>query len=178
VAAGSTVQAGLAEAHTSAAGALISGDDQRSPNRDAGGRCTTARVRLVLVLEGMRASLTQWHYPSSGPYGASQSLSSCHPPDVSCLLLPSAPEPSCPSTPLLPKINYPFEKGAISPRFRGEHVLRRYPTGEERCIACKLCEAVCPAQVGRHMDRARGEGQGLGGGRGEWGWRLWDGAPC
>jgi NAD-dependent dihydropyrimidine dehydrogenase PreA subunit len=46
------------------------------------------------------------------------------------------------------QINYPFEKGAISPRFRGEHVLRRYPTGEERCIACKLCEAVCPAQVG------------------------------
>jgi NADH-quinone oxidoreductase subunit I len=33
------------------------------------------------------------------------------------------------------------------PRFRGEHVLRRYPTGEERCIACKLCEAVCPAQA-------------------------------
>lgn len=45
------------------------------------------------------------------------------------------------------QINYPFEKGAVSPRFRGEHVLRRYPTGEERCIACKLCEAVCPAQV-------------------------------
>ena len=44
-------------------------------------------------------------------------------------------------------INYPFEKGPLSPRFRGEHVLRRYPTGEERCIACKLCEAVCPAQV-------------------------------
>jgi len=42
-------------------------------------------------------------------------------------------------------INYPFEKGPISPRFRGEHALRRYPTGEERCIACKLCEAVCPA---------------------------------
>jgi NADH-quinone oxidoreductase subunit I len=42
-------------------------------------------------------------------------------------------------------INYPFEKGAISPRFRGEHALRRYPNGEERCIACKLCEAVCPA---------------------------------
>ncbi len=40
------------------------------------------------------------------------------------------------------QINYPFEKGPISPRFRGEHVLRRYPTGEERCIACKLCEAV------------------------------------
>ena len=37
---------------------------------------------------------------------------------------------------------YPFEKGQVSPRFRGEHVLRRYPTGEERCIACKLCEAV------------------------------------
>ena len=42
-------------------------------------------------------------------------------------------------------INYPYEKGPISPRFRGEHVLRRYPNGEERCIACKLCEAICPA---------------------------------
>jgi len=42
-------------------------------------------------------------------------------------------------------INYPFEKGPISPRFRGQHALRRYPNGEERCIACKLCEAVCPA---------------------------------
>ena len=42
-------------------------------------------------------------------------------------------------------IYYPFEKGPIGPRFRGEHALRRYPTGEERCIACKLCEAVCPA---------------------------------
>jgi NADH-quinone oxidoreductase subunit I len=44
-------------------------------------------------------------------------------------------------------IQYPFEKGEISPRFRGEHALRRYPNGEERCIACKLCEAVCPAQA-------------------------------
>jgi len=44
-------------------------------------------------------------------------------------------------------INYPYEKGSISPRFRGEHALRRYPSGEERCIACKLCEAVCPAQA-------------------------------
>jgi NADH-quinone oxidoreductase subunit I len=42
-------------------------------------------------------------------------------------------------------LNYPFEKGPISPRFRGEHALRRYPNGEERCIACKLCEAICPA---------------------------------
>lgn len=75
---------------------------------------------------------------------------------------------------LAPKatINYPFEKAAISTRFRGEHALRRYPTGEERCvaglllscwlhcrltgrfvfvlrrcIACKLCEAICPAQA-------------------------------
>jgi len=46
-----------------------------------------------------------------------------------------------------PTINYPFEKGQISPRFRGEHALRRYPNGEERCIACKLCEAICPAQA-------------------------------
>ena len=44
-------------------------------------------------------------------------------------------------------LNYPFEKGQISPRFRGEHALRRYSTGEERCIACKLCEAICPAQA-------------------------------
>jgi NADH-quinone oxidoreductase subunit I len=42
-------------------------------------------------------------------------------------------------------INYPYQKGPLSPRFRGEHALRRYPNGEERCIACKLCEAVCPA---------------------------------
>ena len=44
-------------------------------------------------------------------------------------------------------VNYPFEKGPISPRMRGEHALRRYPNGEERCIACKLCEAICPAQA-------------------------------
>src|SRR6202044_1387250 len=44
-------------------------------------------------------------------------------------------------------INYPFEKNPTSPRFKGEHALRRYPNGEERCIACKLCEAVCPAQA-------------------------------
>mgnify|MGYP002629217854 FL=1 len=44
-------------------------------------------------------------------------------------------------------LDYPYEKGPLSPRFRGEHALRRYPNGEERCIACKLCEAVCPAQA-------------------------------
>ena len=44
-------------------------------------------------------------------------------------------------------LNYPDEKGPLSPRFRGEHALRRYPNGEERCIACKLCEAICPAQA-------------------------------
>ena len=44
-------------------------------------------------------------------------------------------------------INYPFERNPMSPRFRGEHALRRYPNGEERCIACKLCEAICPAQA-------------------------------
>jgi len=42
-------------------------------------------------------------------------------------------------------IQYPDEKTPMSPRFRGLHALRRYPNGEERCIACKLCEAVCPA---------------------------------
>ena len=41
-------------------------------------------------------------------------------------------------------LNYPHEKGPLSARFRGEHALRRYPNGEERCIACKLCEAICP----------------------------------
>lgn len=44
-------------------------------------------------------------------------------------------------------INYPFEKNHHSIRFKGEHALRRYESGEERCIACKLCEAICPAQV-------------------------------
>lgn len=42
-------------------------------------------------------------------------------------------------------IQYPEEKTPVSPRFRGLHALRKYPNGEERCIACKLCEAVCPA---------------------------------
>lgn len=44
-------------------------------------------------------------------------------------------------------VQYPEEKTPYSPRFRGLHALRRYPNGEERCIACKLCEAVCPAQA-------------------------------
>lgn len=44
-------------------------------------------------------------------------------------------------------LNYPYEKSPISPRFKGEHALRRYANGEERCIACKLCEAICPAQA-------------------------------
>ncbi len=44
-------------------------------------------------------------------------------------------------------LNYPYEKGPLSTRFRGEHALRRYANGEERCIACKLCEAICPAQA-------------------------------
>jgi NADH-quinone oxidoreductase subunit I len=44
-------------------------------------------------------------------------------------------------------LNYPHEKSPLSPRFRGEHAQRRYPNGEERCIACKLCEAICPAQA-------------------------------
>jgi NADH-quinone oxidoreductase subunit I len=42
-------------------------------------------------------------------------------------------------------VRYPEERTPMSPRFRGLHALRRYPNGEERCIACKLCEAVCPA---------------------------------
>ena len=55
-------------------------------------------------------------------------------------------------------INYPFEKGKISPRARGEHALRRYPNGEERCIACKLCEAVCPAQAITIESKERSDG--------------------
>ena len=55
-------------------------------------------------------------------------------------------------------INYPYEKGKLSPRFRGEHALRRYPNGEERCIACKLCEAVCPAQAITIESAAREDG--------------------
>lgn len=61
---------------------------------------------------------------------------------------------------LRPKVtlNYPFEKGALSVRFRGEHVLRRYSFGEECCIACKLCEAVCPAQAITIENEARLDG--------------------
>ena len=44
-------------------------------------------------------------------------------------------------------LNYPYEKGPLLVRFRGEHALRRYANGEERCIACKLCEATCPAEA-------------------------------
>jgi len=56
-------------------------------------------------------------------------------------------------------VNYPYEKGPLSPRFRGEHALRRYPTGEERCIACKLCEAICPAQAITIEAEPRADGQ-------------------
>ncbi|KZO98108.1 NADH-quinone oxidoreductase [Calocera viscosa TUFC12733] len=55
-------------------------------------------------------------------------------------------------------IMYPFEKGPISPRFRGEHALRRYSNGEERCIACKLCEAICPALAITIESEAREDG--------------------
>ena len=55
-------------------------------------------------------------------------------------------------------IMYPFERGPQSPRFRGEHALRRYPNGEERCIACKLCEAICPAQAIYIEAEARADG--------------------
>ena len=55
-------------------------------------------------------------------------------------------------------INYPNEKAPISPRFRGEHALRRYPNGEERCIACKLCEAVCPAMAIKIESEQRADG--------------------
>src|SRR6187399_254799 len=57
-----------------------------------------------------------------------------------------------------PTLNYPFEKGPISPRFRGLHALRRYPNGEERCIACKLCEVVCPALAITIESEAREDG--------------------
>jgi NADH-quinone oxidoreductase subunit I len=55
-------------------------------------------------------------------------------------------------------LNYPYQKGPLSPRFRGEHALRRYPNGEERCIACKLCEAICPAQAITIEAEPRGDG--------------------
>src|SRR4026209_1069622 len=48
-------------------------------------------------------------------------------------------------------VQFPEEKTRMSPRFRGLHALRRYPNGEERCIACKLCEAICPA-LAIHID--------------------------
>ena len=55
-------------------------------------------------------------------------------------------------------MQYPHERNPQSPRFRGEHALRRYPNGEERCIACKLCEAICPAQAITIEAEARDDG--------------------
>lgn len=55
-------------------------------------------------------------------------------------------------------IFYPYQKGATSSRFRGEHALRRYKNGEERCIACKLCEAICPAQAIYIESKSRNDG--------------------
>ncbi len=56
-------------------------------------------------------------------------------------------------------VMYPEEKTPQSPRFRGLHALRRYPNGEERCIACKLCEAVCPALAITIDSEEREDGQ-------------------
>ncbi|MHB8534489.1 MAG: NADH-quinone oxidoreductase subunit NuoI [Sulfuricaulis sp.] len=55
-------------------------------------------------------------------------------------------------------IQYPEERTPMSPRFRGLHALRRYPNGEERCIACKLCEAVCPAAAITIESEVRADG--------------------
>jgi len=55
-------------------------------------------------------------------------------------------------------VQYPDEKTPMSPRFRGLHALRRYPNGEERCIACKLCEAVCPALAIKIESEVRSDG--------------------
>ena len=55
-------------------------------------------------------------------------------------------------------VQYPEEKTPMSPRFRGLHALRRYPNGEERCIACKLCEAVCPALAIKIDSELRADG--------------------
>lgn len=55
-------------------------------------------------------------------------------------------------------VQYPEERAPQSPRFRGLHALRRYPNGEERCIACKLCEAVCPALAITIESQSRGDG--------------------
>ena len=55
-------------------------------------------------------------------------------------------------------LSYPEQKAPVSPRFRGLHALRRYPNGEERCIACKLCEAVCPALAITIDAEPRGDG--------------------
>jgi NADH-quinone oxidoreductase subunit I len=55
-------------------------------------------------------------------------------------------------------VQYPEERAPASPRFRGLHALRRYPNGEERCIACKLCEAVCPAMAITIESESRADG--------------------
>ena len=59
-------------------------------------------------------------------------------------------------------LQYPEEKTPLSPRFRGLHALRRYPNGEERCIACKLCEVVCPALAITIESEEREDGSQIG----------------
>jgi NADH-quinone oxidoreductase chain I len=56
-------------------------------------------------------------------------------------------------------VNYPYEKSGLSTRFRGEHALRRYDDSEERCISCKLCEAICPAQAITIEGQVREDGE-------------------
>ena len=91
---------------------------------------------MTELMRGMYVVLEQFFRPPYVPIFRRDSLCDCKRYLVGMILI------QCSYT-----ILYPFEKGPISPRFRGEHALRRYPTGEERCIACKLCEAVCPAQA-------------------------------
>lgn len=96
--------------------------------------------KKVTVSEAQHASAAVQLAP---PLSGVACDSHCEHPRLHARLPAFSMRPCCPTAVLLDaQILYPFEKGQISSRFRGEHVLRRYPTGEERCIACKLCEAV------------------------------------
>ena len=95
-------------------------------------------VRLVLGhLPALDRRLSAWGFRLTGRPGTSFSATSSPGSGSGCSYFFKPKE----------TLNYPFEKGPLSPRFRGEHALRRYANGEERCIACKLCEAICPAQA-------------------------------
>ncbi|KAH8159039.1 hypothetical protein CIB48_g9213 [Xylaria polymorpha] len=101
---------------------------------------------LTEMFRGMYVALEQYFRPPLVPYSATMDAS------IRDIIAGRSDEKTREmrnkrDTGRMTEANAGDPQGPISPRFRGEHALRRYPSGEERCIACKLCEAICPAQA-------------------------------